>query len=553
MAMDSYLIVRIGSFPETLAQFVTEIGTRTILIETEVDIIWQESIDHFKATVPGVAIEEWTCQMYSSQNYDPVFKDIQRTESLQKPLSPPSRLPSADLDKRHDKDGRIPDIDDLKQILMQTRQKDFQNGVFLSDPLDSCPIDLRQQWSSHLCSDQVSPLRWLQRYLDASSYAVKCSENNTLQQMMLTTEDSSFPGISFSSLFALPLSLGILSPRRVVCEVQERLRGRQNALSKAALFSSKSFDFHGYLAREVLRNGCKSTPGSSVKRFWRWQGFLAEFAVSKPKDSSPKGHIVLVHGFGASCMHWRRNVDALTASGYTVYCPTLPGFGRTQKLYMKYSQSLWTEFLGAFISDVVRESTVLAGNSIGAFMAAQTAANHPEAVPGLVLINPAGPLIEDYTPNDDSRQADVLPWRLPAFLVDILSQLLLFYLKRSAGRILKSVYPVQQSHADQAFLDEILRASHDPNAIAIIKSVFFLKKPEPLNYLLSEKYTRPVLLLQGTLDPLSKSADRAQRLKALCPHIDVQTIEAGHCGHDETPEAVNTRVLSFLARIHHGV
>ena len=554
MAMDSYLIVRIGSLPETLAQFVKETGTQTILMEAEVDIIWQEAIDRFKSIVPEVAIEEWTCQMYPSQNYCPVFKDIQKTYDLQKPLSPPSRLPSAHLNKQQDDDSQIPDIDNLKQLLMQTRQMNFQNDEFPSDRFDRCPIDLRQQWSVHLCSDQASPVRWLQRYLDVSSHAVKHPENNTLLQMILTTEDSSFPGISFSSLFALPLSLGILSPRRVACEVQEGVRrGRQSALSKAALFSSESVDFHGYLAREILRNGCKATPGSSVKRFWKWQGFLTEFAISKPKNSHPKGRVVLVHGFGASCMHWRRNVDALTDGGYTVYCPSLPGFGRTQKLYMKYSQSLWTEFLAAFISEVVREPAVLAGNSIGAFMAAQAAANHPEAIPGLVLINPAGPLTEDYTPNDDSRQADVLPWRLPPFLVDILSQLLLFYLKRSAGRILKSVYPVQQSHADQAFLDEILRASYDPNAIAIIKSVFFLTKPEPLNYLLTEKYTRPVLLLQGTLDPLNKAADRAQRLKTLCPHVDVQTIEAGHCGHDETPETVNIHLLSFLERIRHGV
>ena len=36
---------------------------------------------------------------------------------------------------------------------------------------------------------------------------------------------------------------------------------------------------------------------------------------------------------------------ALAAAGYEVYAPTLPGFGRTEKAPLRYSQTMWTDFI----------------------------------------------------------------------------------------------------------------------------------------------------------------------------------------------------------------
>lgn len=50
---------------------------------------------------------------------------------------------------------------------------------------------------------------------------------------------------------------------------------------------------------------------------------------------------VLVHGFGAFGDQWRFNLGPLAAAGYTVYAPTLPGFGRSEKAALQYSQNAW--------------------------------------------------------------------------------------------------------------------------------------------------------------------------------------------------------------------
>ncbi|NEP46620.1 MAG: alpha/beta hydrolase, partial [Okeania sp. SIO2H7] len=51
-----------------------------------------------------------------------------------------------------------------------------------------------------------------------------------------------------------------------------------------------------------------SLPGS----YWEWQGHSIYYV--RAGESHPKGHpIVLIHGFGASTDHWRKNAIALSA------------------------------------------------------------------------------------------------------------------------------------------------------------------------------------------------------------------------------------------------
>jgi pimeloyl-ACP methyl ester carboxylesterase len=102
--------------------------------------------------------------------------------------------------------------------------------------------------------------------------------------------------------------------------------------------------------------------------------------------------ILLVHGFGAFGEHWRGNINALAAAGFRVLAPTYPGYGRSEKTMTTYGQGVWTDFLRDFVLDIVKAPVVVAGNSIGGFLSASMAADHPETVAGLVLVNSAGEL-----------------------------------------------------------------------------------------------------------------------------------------------------------------
>lgn len=79
---------------------------------------------------------------------------------------------------------------------------------------------------------------------------------------------------------------------------------------------------------------------------WRWRGALTDYCVAEP--ASPRAGapaVVLCHGFGAFGDQWRGNLAALAAEGFTVYAPTLPGFGRSEKAPIGYSQEAWRDYL----------------------------------------------------------------------------------------------------------------------------------------------------------------------------------------------------------------
>ena len=69
--------------------------------------------------------------------------------------------------------------------------------------------------------------------------------------------------------------------------------------------------------------------------------FVAE--PSRPLAGAPA--LLLVHGFGAFGDQWRGSLPGLAAAGYQVWAPTLPGFGRSEKAAVAYSQDSWRDFL----------------------------------------------------------------------------------------------------------------------------------------------------------------------------------------------------------------
>ncbi len=59
-----------------------------------------------------------------------------------------------------------------------------------------------------------------------------------------------------------------------------------------------------------------------AKLFWNWQGHNIQYTVMG------KGQpLVLIHGFGASIGHWRKNIPVLADAGYQVFALDLLGFG----------------------------------------------------------------------------------------------------------------------------------------------------------------------------------------------------------------------------------
>lgn len=132
-------------------------------------------------------------------------------------------------------------------------------------------------------------------------------------------------------------------------------------------------------------------------------------------------------------------------------------------------------------------------------------------------------------------------------LIDIGSSLLFLYLQLGIQSTLRKVYPKNPDVADKWLAREIERASADPGALQVFKSGAYLPRPVPITHLI-KTFGKPVLVLQGVLDPLNNAADRATQLGAVAPTVEVVRLEAGHCPHDEVPGEVNSYLADFASR-----
>jgi pimeloyl-ACP methyl ester carboxylesterase len=100
--------------------------------------------------------------------------------------------------------------------------------------------------------------------------------------------------------------------------------------------------------------------------------------------------VVLVHGLGGSHLNWDLFAPFLIPHA-RLWAIDLPGFGRSEPGGRTASVSNNAATLQRFLDEVVGEPVVLVGNSMGGMLSILATGEHPEAVTGLVLLDPAIP------------------------------------------------------------------------------------------------------------------------------------------------------------------
>jgi pimeloyl-ACP methyl ester carboxylesterase len=123
------------------------------------------------------------------------------------------------------------------------------------------------------------------------------------------------------------------------------------------------------------------------KHIWTWRNYTIAYTVMG------KGQpLVLIHGFGASLGHWRKNIPVLAEAGYQVYALDLLGFGGSDQPPLDYSLDLWQDLLRDFWAEFIQTPAVYIGNSIGGLLTLMMLANHPETATAGAVLNCAGGL-----------------------------------------------------------------------------------------------------------------------------------------------------------------
>jgi len=292
--------------------------------------------------------------------------------------------------------------------------------------------------------------------------------------------------------------------------------------------------------------------------YWQWRG-QSIYYVRAGERLSQRPPLLLVHGFGASTDHWRKNIAQLQ-NDFEVWAIDLLGFGRSAKPNWQYNGDLWRDQLYEFITGVIGQPTVLAGNSLGGYACLSVAAQRHEAAAGLVLLNSAGPFTDaQSSPEPDSLQTEVQPPRQPDPLQKLLGDAVRWILQQPWARFLlfqylrqrwvirqtlEKVYLDQSAITDQ-LVEEIYRPACDPGAAEVFASVFSTPQGEKVDVLLKQ-LTCPLLLLWGEADPWMNARERSPKFRQSCPQLTEYFLRAGHCPHDEVPEQVNELLRSWV-------
>jgi pimeloyl-ACP methyl ester carboxylesterase len=282
------------------------------------------------------------------------------------------------------------------------------------------------------------------------------------------------------------------------------------------------------------------------QRIWTWQGHTIAYTVEGTGQP-----LVLIHGFGASIGHWRKNIPVLAAAGYRVYALDLLGFGASDQPTLAYTLDLWQDLLHDFWAEFIQTPAVYVGNSIGGLLTLMMLANHPHTAQAGAVLNCAGGL--------NHRPEELYPplnWVMGAFTWLVSSDTVgpvVFNQVRRKGRIRSSLQQVYRNR--EAITDELVEMIYTPACKPTAQKVFasiVTAPPGPKPTDLLPHIHQPLLVLWGENDPWTpiKGADIYKRLADDPSHPGAITFHSisntGHCPHDERPEIVNPLLLSWL-------
>jgi len=304
---------------------------------------------------------------------------------------------------------------------------------------------------------------------------------------------------------------------------------------------------------------------------WRFGTIHYTFVTGEnPGGENPGGEkgppLLMVPGFGVGSWHFSNNMEEVArATGRDVYALDILGQGRSWPApygdegvkcaatgeRLRYSCDVWVGMIRDFLAGVVGGPAVLVGNSLGGYLCAHAASQHPDMVAGVVLLN-ATPFWGFVRGESDLLWDGYVP--APAAIRGPIEKLWWDNLRKEATvkSLLRLVYARPEKAECPVMVQGILRPTGHPHAVDAFASIAFSPVPRASFNDALGALRCPVLLLYGKEDPwvVPLWGQRAHRVLSQT-NADVEYLElspAGHCPHHEAPAAVNAALTGWLAR-----
>ena len=247
--------------------------------------------------------------------------------------------------------------------------------------------------------------------------------------------------------------------------------------------------------------------------------------------------LLLIHGLAGSWQNWLETIPHF-ARTHRVLAPDLPGFGQSPMPKEKISIPGYGRLVDGFCDAVSVERGALVGNSMGGFIAAEVAIQHPDRVDRLALVSAAG-ITAEHQRND--RGLALLRRFEAAVTWAVTHPSPRFFMRPRARRGMSLVF----AHPEKLpgpLLVEQAKGSGKPGFIDALDAL----TDYPLRDRL-ERISVPTLILWGDCDKLVPLRD-ADVFEQLIPNArKLVYADTGHVPMLERPARFSRDLEEFLA------
>jgi pimeloyl-ACP methyl ester carboxylesterase len=278
--------------------------------------------------------------------------------------------------------------------------------------------------------------------------------------------------------------------------------------------------------------------------------FVADFGGDGPV-------MLLVHGLGGAHLNWMAVAPQLAAQ-HRVYALDLPGFGRSPLAGRRSTIAANVELLTRAITRLSRRPIVLMGNSMGGLLSIGAAAQHPNLIDALVLVDPAVPAPGlEFPPRLDSVSRTFIATAfMPRWGARRLSRAVAALGPDSLVRETMRLVSADPSRIEQTVLDAHIALEAERLAESAWHESFYAAtrslvaalalKRRVLRWV--QEVAAPTLLLQGDRDRLVPVAS-ARNIAMLRPDWEYHEFAgAGHVPMLEVPGEFVEVVTDWLTR-----
>lgn len=247
--------------------------------------------------------------------------------------------------------------------------------------------------------------------------------------------------------------------------------------------------------------------------------------------------VLFLHGTSGHLEAFTRNIRAHVEAGYRCHAIDMLGHGYTAKPDYDYEIPRYVEHLGAVIDALGIDRVNIAGESLGGWVGAAYAAEHPERIISLQLIAAGGtkanPEIMERIKTSTRRAVQTDDKEL------------------TRARLHLLMHDPSTSVSDE-LIDVRHRIYHEPEFVANVDHLLCLQEMEirQRNLLRPELLATlaevPTLIVWGNQNPFG-DVPEASKMHADIPNSRLELID--HCGHwpqHEQHEIYNPMAIAFL-------